>query len=201
MIDGRLREVTGSGPNAGDGGVDTAEYVTFERTHLMFKDDTPIEVWQAVLLKLRDAERSVQWWVGDALAYGEAHYGEEAFAELERRDKTLANWATVARGVEPSRRREGVAFSHHAEVASLRDRPESQEKILKRVETEDLTVGQTRELVQQEHQERAEGDPARNGRKPQTEKTYEYCAECHAPESAWGRRPSSATSMEGAARA
>lgn len=193
MIDGELRGVVtpGKAPWApADAGVlETSEYVRFDKTRLVLRNDTPYEVWREVLVKLRDAERSVQWWVGDALAFGEAHYGEEAFAELERRDKTLANWATVARGVDPSRRREGVAFSHHAEVASLRDRPEAQEKILKRVETEDLTVGQTRELVQQEHQERAEGDPARNGRKPQVEKTYEYCAECHAPESAWSRRP------------
>jgi hypothetical protein len=33
--------------------------------------------------------------------------------------QTLMNWATVCRAFEPSRRREGLSFSYHAEVAEL----------------------------------------------------------------------------------
>lgn len=124
------------------------------QTSLTLRPGLSLEEWIEAGRSLRALERGVQFWVGDWLAYGEAHYGEEAFADLERQDKTLANWATVARKIHPSRRREDVRFSHHAEVASLP--PEKQTEVLERVKNEDLTVSETRELVRQEQQGVAE---------------------------------------------
>ena len=132
-------------------------------------------------------EHGIQFWVGDWLAFGEVHYGEEAFAELGRADQTLANWATVARKVAPSRRRERVKFSHHAEVSTLP--PDEQTEVLAKVEKEKLNVLDTRQEVDKRHRARAETDAARNGRRPQAERVYEYCECCGAPESAWSRRP------------
>ena len=160
---------------------------TFTQTSLTLKPDLTREEWVEVGNSLRAMERGIQFWVGDWLAYGEAHYGEEAFAELERRDKTLANWATVARKVHPSRRMEDVKFSHHAEVASLP--PEEQTEVLKEAKENDYTVGQTRDRVREKQQARAEGDAARNGLKTRTERVYEYCGCCGSPESSWSRRP------------
>ena len=97
---------------------------------------------------LKRMTKSIQWWTGDWLAFGEGAYGEEAFQALERADKTLANWASVCRGIEPSRRRENIDFSKHAEVAPLP--PDAQERVLDRIEAEDATVGRAREMVREE---------------------------------------------------
>lgn len=80
---------------------------------------------------------------------------------------------------------EDVPFSHHAEVAVLRDKPKEQERILARVADEDLTVGQTRELVRQDQQGAAEAEFG----EPEVIKTNERCEHCGAPEWAWERRP------------
>ena len=69
------------------------------------------------------------WWIGDFLLYGEEVFGEE-YAQIEAslrlRPQTLANYRSVAKHVPPSRRRAGLSFGVHAEVAYLppRDRDE-----------------------------------------------------------------------------
>lgn len=124
--------------------------------HLAFelRPGLPIEEWIEAGRWLRALERGVQFWVGDWLAYGEAHYGEEAFADLERQDKTLANWATVARRIDPSRRRGSLRFSHHAEVTSLS--PDEQTEVLDKAEENNWTVRETRQEVERVRQETAE---------------------------------------------
>lgn len=172
-----------------DGGAEKPKPIpgNFTQTSLTLKEGLTQKEWVEVGRSLRSMERGIQFWVGDWLAYGEARFGEEAFADLERRDKTLANWATVARKVAPSRRREDVQFSHHAEVASLP--PAEQTEVLEEVKENHYTVGQTRDRVREKQQARAETDAAQNGRRTQQEKIYEYCGCCGAPESAWSHRP------------
>jgi hypothetical protein len=56
--------------------------------------------------------------------FGEARYGErKAIVEAEDWEgpdfKTCANAASICRSFECSRRREHLAFTHHAEVAAL----------------------------------------------------------------------------------
>ena len=69
------------------------------------------------------------WWIGDFLVYGEEVFGEE-YAQIEAslrlRPQTLANYRSVAKHVPPSRRRAGLSFGVHAELAYLppRDRDE-----------------------------------------------------------------------------
>ena len=130
----------------GGGAVDTSPYVEFGERHLAFREDTPYEVWEAVVVRLKSAERSIQWWIGDALRFGEGRYGERYAQALEETDYTygaLANMAYIAGRIESSRRREKLTFSHHAEVAPL-PRAE-QDEILDEAEKNGLTVSQTRE--------------------------------------------------------
>ena len=146
----------------------------------------PRKEWVRIGHILRAMEKGVQWWVGDWLAYGENSYGEEAFAELGRSDKTLANWASVARQIHPSRRVEGVRFSHHAEVAPLP--PEEQSEVLREVKEGNLTVGQTRERREQKQRARAEAEGRECGSKPITVEIPE-CPTCGAPPDHWQRVP------------
>jgi N6-adenosine-specific RNA methylase IME4 len=100
-------------------------------TGLELPPDLTVEEWLEIGLKLQSVERSVMWWLGDWLRYGERKYGEMYSQALEETDysyQTLADAAWVAGKVEFSRRRENLPFSHHREVAPLP--PEQQDEIL-----------------------------------------------------------------------
>lgn len=129
---------------------------TLTPTSLALPSDLTRERWVEVGYTLRAMEKGIQFWVGDWLAYGEDRYCEDAFAEMDCSDKTLANWASTCRRVAPERRLPDVGFSHHAEVAPLP--PEKQTEVLEEVRTENYTVGQTRERVREEQQMEAEED-------------------------------------------
>ncbi len=67
-----MGEVAIREPNA----IETSEYVEITPTRLIFSEDTPWEVYEAVLGRLEQSRRSLMWWIGDALAFGESKYGE-----------------------------------------------------------------------------------------------------------------------------
>lgn len=111
--------------------LDTSPYVEFGDHYLSFREDTPYEVWSEVVHRLKGAEKSIQWWIGDALRFGERKYGEMYSQALEETDYsygTLRNAAYVAGQVEMSRRHDNLSFKHHQEVAALE--PVEQDAIL-----------------------------------------------------------------------
>jgi hypothetical protein len=135
--------------------LERSEYVEFHPNQLLFRSDTPREVWEATFRTLKLASKSVQWWIGDAFAFGEKAYGEEVWQYLEASEKTLANWTSVSRRVEPSRRREALSFSHHAEVTKLE--PEDQSRVLEAAEVSGWSVSRTREEASRVEQARYKG--------------------------------------------
>jgi hypothetical protein len=88
------------------------------------------------------------WWIGDWIRYGNAHYGEKygAASKTTGYDRqTLMNMAYVASRFNTQRRRERVSWSHHAELAAL---PEAQQDDwLDLTEREHLSVRSLREEV------------------------------------------------------
>jgi hypothetical protein len=85
--------------------------------------------------------RGSGWWIGDWVRYGNARYGEryKLVANITGYDtQTLMNMAYVTSRFAPSRRREGLSFSHHAEVAALCQ--EEQDRWLERAILERLSV-------------------------------------------------------------
>jgi hypothetical protein len=85
--------------------------------------------------------RGSGWWIGDWVRYGNARYGEryKLVANITGYDtQTLMNMAYVTSRFAPSRRREGLSFSHHAEVAALCQ--EEQDRWLDRAMFERLSV-------------------------------------------------------------
>ena len=91
--------------------------------------------------RLGALSRGAGWWIGDWLQYGNARFGEryERAAHITGYDvQTLMNMAYVASRFEAGRRREGLSFSHHAELAALD--PEAQDHWLERAEGERLSV-------------------------------------------------------------
>jgi hypothetical protein len=97
--------------------------------------------WLQVGNQLGKIGRSVGWWIGDWLRYGQHRYGEKYkhAARVSGYDKhSLANMAYVASRFAPERRRAHLSWSHHAALASLPE-PE-QEQLLDLAERNRLSV-------------------------------------------------------------
>ena len=107
--------------------------------------------------------RGIGWWIGDWLRFGNAAYGER-YAPAARATgydrQSLMNMVYVASSIEPSRRREKLSFSHHAEIAALE--PADQDRWLERAEHDRLSVRCLREAIRGETP-RSEGRAARCG--------------------------------------
>jgi hypothetical protein len=92
-------------------------------------------------------ERASPWWGCDALLYAEAAFGEDKFSQIAEAlgwaPDVLSTRLWIARQVSAAVRREGLTFSHHAEVAALD--PEDQDYWLGRAEAgESLPNGECR---------------------------------------------------------
>jgi hypothetical protein len=89
---------------------------------LQFPHSVPFEAWVAIGRRIGGISNSSAWWLGDWLVYGQRAYGKRYKLALEATSldyQTLRNYAWVARRFELSRRRDGLSFQHHAEVATL----------------------------------------------------------------------------------
>jgi hypothetical protein len=89
--------------------------------------------------------RGSAWWIGDWVRYGSRRYGDKytAASQVTGYDvQSLMNMSYVASRFDASRRRPGLSFSHHAELAGLA--PEDQELWLDRAEAGALSVRQLR---------------------------------------------------------
>jgi hypothetical protein len=90
------------------------------------------EEWRRIILGLEGLGTTIQWWLGDALVYGEKRFGPQAYAlavELTGRNaSTLRNYAWVAKAFQLQRRRRDLPWSFHQAVAA--QDPERQEELL-----------------------------------------------------------------------
>jgi hypothetical protein len=80
------------------------------------------ETWLGIGRQLSAVASSSAWCLGDWLNYGQACYAgryRDAVEQTCLDYQTLRNYAWVARRFALSRRRDGVSFGHHAEVAAL----------------------------------------------------------------------------------
>jgi hypothetical protein len=107
--------------------------------------------WVGQGRKLGLVGRSVGWWIGDWVHYGNVAYGERYVraARITGLDvQTLMNMVYVASRFAPARRRERLSWSHHAEVAALES--DDQERWLDRAEADRLSVRCLREEIRRE---------------------------------------------------
>lgn len=106
-------------------------FISETRTGLRFQDDTPIEVWSLLTVRLIVQHKRQEWAIADAINFGRRAYGEVYTQWVQQTGlskHTLANMAWVGRKIESSRRREDVEFGVYREVAALE--PRQQEKVL-----------------------------------------------------------------------
>lgn len=96
-------------------------YVTETSTGLIFREDTPFEVWGSLTARLIRAHKRLEFALADAINFGR-RYGERYahwVHESQLSDSSLHTLAYVGRRIESCRRRQDISFAHHAEVASL----------------------------------------------------------------------------------
>jgi N6-adenosine-specific RNA methylase IME4 len=108
------------------------------------------EEWQGIGETLKGVERSLMWWIGDWLRYGERRYGEtyaQAMDSTELAYQTLVNAKNVASKFESNRRRLNLSWGHHAEVAAL-DGPEA-DALLDEAQRDGLSRNELRRRVSQ----------------------------------------------------
>ena len=83
----------------------------------------PFERWADVGATLRMLQGEIRWKIGDWLAYGERHYGEDIYQVLDMWDEysrsSLSNMKHTSLAFPDVRRRTGVAWSSHAEIRNL----------------------------------------------------------------------------------
>ncbi|MFE7312950.1 LmbU family transcriptional regulator [Streptomyces sp. NPDC057555] len=105
-----------------------SEKATARRTALELPSGMSLDDWQRIGNQLYVAADSSAWWLGDWLIYGRSAYPDRyqrAVEETRLDYQTLRNYAWVARRFSPLRRRTGLSFQHHAELASL---PENEQE-------------------------------------------------------------------------
>jgi hypothetical protein len=101
--------------------------------------------WIRAGQRLGAMTRCSQWWLGDWVRYGTGRWGEKykEAARITGYDvHSLRNIAYVAGRVEVSRRRDNLAWSHHAEVSALE--PDEQDRWLDLASTEKMSVSDLR---------------------------------------------------------
>ncbi len=105
-----------------DGGQITIGNFRISKTGLQIADGVDADEWQAFGQHIRTMETSIQWIIGDWLAYGERQYGKtyQEVAEMTGYTyDTLRNLVWVARKFELSSRNDKLSFGHHQTALSL----------------------------------------------------------------------------------
>jgi hypothetical protein len=129
--------------------LDAAEVL--HATELVLPYDLSFVQYERLGFALGLFKRASSWWIGDWIIYGEKTYGEkyaQASEATRLTPETLRNYVWVCSKVAPSRRRTGIPFSVHAEVAPLT--PREQRRWLAVAEHEGLTQRELRERIRAE---------------------------------------------------
>lgn len=94
----------------------------WKESSLTLPRNTSEDTYVALVASLLQMEKSRQWWIGDALNFGERKWGEKYAQFVNSGDLsyvTLRHYAAVAARFPAEKRRDDVPFSHYAEAARL----------------------------------------------------------------------------------
>lgn len=103
--------------------------------------------WEAVGSFIKRSHKSVKFWQGDWLNYGEDNYPEwsQYFDESESDSESMRKEKWVAKRIPPERRKPQLSWSHHEEVADLE--PEDQDLMFTQAIENKLSIHKFRKLV------------------------------------------------------
>lgn len=122
-------------------------------THLDLssRPDLSLETCMSLAALFGQVNTSSRWYIADLHEYVDLRHGEYVAQVMEATKlapQTIENIISVGRRVPPSRRRDGVSFSSHAEVASLP--PNEQRHWLKVAKDENLSKAELRARLRPE---------------------------------------------------
>jgi N6-adenosine-specific RNA methylase IME4 len=117
-------------------------------TSLTLPEDLPYERWVSIMGTLYRMEKSVQWWIGDGLRFGERKYGEmysQVAEETGLSNGSLRDMKWVAERFELSERSDNLPWSHYRQVAALP--PDKRDELLDEAVDNGWSVRELRQEV------------------------------------------------------
>jgi N6-adenosine-specific RNA methylase IME4 len=125
--------------------------IAWDAVALHIPETTSFDDWSAIGRTLQQMEKSVMWWIGDWLRFGERKYGETYTQAIEATgysNDTLRQAKWVAGAFQPCERTHNLSWSHHKEVAAL---PSAErDEVLSRAAAENLSTREIKALARQE---------------------------------------------------
>lgn len=125
------------------------ERIERRATGLVIPEGTSFEEWTALGEQLQNAERSLMWWIGDWMRFGEHKWGEkyaQAIAATGHSYQTLRDAAWVSGAFDLSERSDNLNWSHYRQVAAYKDKA-ARLRVLREAESEGWSVRETRAAV------------------------------------------------------
>nr|CAJ34358.1 putative regulator [Micromonospora sp. ML1] len=122
--------------------------VMLTRVGLRLPERMSFEHWERTGAQLSGIVDSSSWCLGDWLVYGKEQYADRYRHVVQAVGldyQTLRNYAWVAGRFPLARRRSGLSFQHHAEVAAMS--PDDQDRWLDEAETQMWSVKQLRAAI------------------------------------------------------
>jgi hypothetical protein len=147
-----------------------SEYLECRDEGLKWRKDPDYETWEKLTTNLIYGSRKMLWLVGDAMQYGEAHFGDKVYQVIDPTHydvKTVKNAAWVCGVIPPSKRVNTLSFSHHETVAALLEK--DREELLEQAAGEHWSVKELREKARQVKEKYPE-EKKRKSKKPVKEK-------------------------------
>lgn len=100
---------------------------TLGSVSLEAREDPTLADFEMLIAYLRTIKRSSEWWIGDAVNYGETNWSEEAAQVLHGEALEMTDWSLstlrayqwVCERVTAETRREDLSFGHHQKVAAF----------------------------------------------------------------------------------
>ena len=133
---------------------------TLTRVGLTVASAATYEEWDKVGTMLRRLDASIQWLIGDWMAFGERQYNK-TYAQVAEatgyEEKTLYQYAWVASKVNFSVRTEKLSFTHHQLVAHLAT--EEQQRWLEWAVENKVSVAQMRKAMRGERETQINTEP------------------------------------------
>lgn len=136
----------------------------FSPVGLTLPVDISPDRYEAVGRALGSMKESVQWAIGDWLAFGEKRWGEESFQLHEAlgiSPESRMQYIRVASRVEPHRRQASLSWSHHRLVVAFE--PQLQEHFLQLAVNENLSKRELEEAIRAAKDKQGGGDGGGSG--------------------------------------
>jgi len=144
-------------------------------TQLDLWTDLNYEDWDQTLYKIAQVGDGARWWLGDAMKYGDKHFGEiymQAVGETGLAEDTMRRYLLVASRISPVNRVKELTWSHHRQVASC---PEGEQiRWLRMALDHNWSLAELKEAM------RKKGQRSANKEDGEQQDLTTGCVSCHA---------------------